>query len=855
MNRNLKKSEVFESSHLVILMSFTLFCAMLIAESLLLGWEKWALMLIAVEVVSAWVIHIQGVFSDDMRLNLYTVFMMLTFFFYGIHETSTLDLATVISALIMLYTMTGLKKYILFCQITYFITLSYDLMSAAGNGTVYDSLEISRIMLHIAMIFMIGWFARVVIDRWTSVLNRSHEEIKELSDATERLNDFLANVSHEIRTPVNAIIGLSGVCLEKEDREDIRSDMKAVLEAGRKVADQISDILDYSEIDSNKLTNNCEDYMITSVLNDIVTRIRPEKDPDIELIIDVEPSIPAVMNTDVGKLKKILMHLIQNGLKYTKDGGVYVRLYHLPQEYGINLCIEVSDTGMGMDEEELEHIFEGFYQGDSGRTRSSSGLGLGLSIVEGFVASLGGFMSVESKPDVGTHVRVSIPQKVVEEGGCMSISNRDRLCLGAFLRFEKYPNPRVREYYDTMVRNIVCGFGVQMHRVENSDNLKKLDESVKLTHLFVAEEEYNSAPDYIEKLAHKMIVTIVSNSDFKLPKNSKVTVLEKPFYCVPVAAVLNRQFGEADENDLKLRLNGVRALVVDDESMNLVVARGVFKGYGMVTETVNSGYEAIEACRNEHFDVIFMDHMMPGMDGVETMKRIRSDKGTPNAGTPIIALTANAISTAREMFMAEGFDGFVSKPIELIELERALKKVLPESMISYENPADMDKGIPVSDDVTDSYGSVAQDDNTGDMEHQLRSVGIDVDNGRHYCNDDEEFYKSLLMQFASEAPEKLQRIERSFAENDFKNYEIYVHALKSTSKMIGAIQLSKMAKSLEDMAVAGGTDISDRMHKDLVLLYETTVKTIKTALGDDMQSDAMGADGDDDDGIFEFDPS
>ena len=165
MNRNLKKSEVFESSHLVILMSFTLFCAMLIAESLLLGWEKWALMLIAVEVVSAWVIHIQGVFSDDMRLNLYTVFMMLTFFFYGIHETSTLDLATVISALLMLYTMTGLKKYILFCQITYFITLSYDLMSAAGNGTVYDSLEISRIMLHIAMIFMIGWFARTIIDR------------------------------------------------------------------------------------------------------------------------------------------------------------------------------------------------------------------------------------------------------------------------------------------------------------------------------------------------------------------------------------------------------------------------------------------------------------------------------------------------------------------------------------------------------------------------------------------------------------------------------------------------------------------------------------------------------------------
>ncbi len=853
MKQDRKKLDLFESSHLMILLSFTLFCVMLIGEAILMGWEVWAVILIFSELIVCWCLHIQEKLPADFRLLIYTTLTLLAYFFYGVHETSAFDDAVVISALMMLYTMTGQKRFILACQITYYVVFIYDIVVMINRGREFDNLEISRIMLHIVMVLMVGWFARVVIDKWTSVLNKSHEEIKELSEATERLNDFLANVSHEIRTPVNAVIGLSGVCLEKEDREDIRKDMMAVQEAGRKVADQISDILDYSEIDSKKLTTNCEDYMITSVLNDIVARIRPEKDPDIELIIDVEPSIPAVMNTDVGKLKKILMHLIQNGLKYTREGGVYVRLYHIPQEYGINLCIEVSDTGMGMSKEELEHVFEGFYQGDSGRTRSSSGLGLGLSIVEGFVSALGGFMSVASEEDSGTTVRVSIPQKVVDEAGCMSLNNRDRLCLGAFLRFEKYQNPRVREYYDNMVRDIVYGLGVQMHRVENPDNLKKLDESLKLSHLFVSEEEYDSAREYIEKLAKRVTVIVVADTGFTLPAGSRATIMEKPFFCVPVATVLNREAGSVDEDSLKMRLEGVRALVVDDESMNLVVARGIFKGYGMITETVSSGYEAIEMCRSNTYDLIFMDHMMPGMDGVETMKRIRSDKTTMNKDTPVIALTANAISTAREMFMAEGFDGFVSKPIELIELERAIKKVIPESKISYvEHPSTAYREEEIADLDRDD-GTLPEDNDN--MEKVFSKSGIDVEQGLHYCNEDEEFYKTLLKQFVNDAPEKSDRIKRYYKDGNFKEYEIYVHALKSTSKMIGAMQLSDVAKVLENHASAGGERITDDMQRDLMALYDTTVKTIRDALGmDEEVPEGAGDTASEDEDIFEFDP-
>ncbi|MBR5089893.1 MAG: hybrid sensor histidine kinase/response regulator, partial [Ruminiclostridium sp.] len=531
---------------------------------------------------------------DNQRLWIYSILMMCTYFFYGSHTTSVYDLATVMSAVIIIFTMTGKKGLIILCQITYYLTLGYGVTALALEGYEFDSLAISRTVLHAAMITMIGWIARIIIDKWYQVLNRSNEEIDQLTEATERLNDFLANVSHELRTPINAVVGLSGICIDNETNPELLENMKSVREAGRRVADQISDILDYSEIDRRKLAVNEEDYMLASVLNDLVNEIRPSKPHDIELVIDVDPAIPSVMCTDISKLKKILRHLIMNGLKYTHEGGVYVRISAITEEYGVNLFIEVTDTGIGMTEEETEKVLDRFYQANSSRTRSSGGLGLGMAIVSGFVASLGGFMTLTSAPGAGTTVHVSLPQKVMDPTSCMSVIHRENLCLGAFLHFEKFPHPIVREYYNFMVRNIVNGLGVQMHRVDNIENLKKLISSVELSHLFVGDEEYRTDPALMEELAKKMFVVVVANDDFVLPKNSKVRIMEKPFYCFPVAMILNMERNADNDDDLNMFCRGVHALVVDDEPMNLTVAKSIFKRYGMKVSTASSGHEAIQ---------------------------------------------------------------------------------------------------------------------------------------------------------------------------------------------------------------------------------------------------------------------
>ena len=845
MTTNSERNELFESSHLTLLISYTIFSAILIGESLLMGWEKWVLFLIAAGVVISWILHIRHNTPGQVRIWIYAVLMMGTFFFYGTHLTSTFDLAVVASAIIMLYTMTGIKSLITLCQFTYFGTMAYELVSMAAAHEEFDALIITRSILHLCMVFFIGKFAKTIIDKWMQVLNKSKDEVVQLKEATEKLNDFLANVSHELRTPVNAIIGLSTICIEKSRNRAVEGDMIAVRNAGRRVAEQISDILDYSEIDRHKAVRNNEDYMLSSVLHDLVTEIKQYKSKEVELIIDVDPALPAVMNSDVSKLKKILKALISNGLKYTQKGGVYVRISAEEQDYGVNLCIEVTDTGIGMSEYELEKVYESFYQADSSRTRTGNGLGLGLAIVSGFVSLLGGFMTIDSKPDAGTTVHVSIPQKVVDPVSCMSVANPDKLCLGAFLHFEKYENPAVRDYYNAMVLNIVHGLGVQMHRVNNSSNLKLLRDNVHLTHLFVGEEEYLDNSELLEELGRDMVVAVVANDDLVLPKDSRVRILEKPFYCFPVVSVLNSRIGDSEASVKKMRCDGVRALVVDDESMNLVVAKSIFARYGMEVSTVTSGQESIDICREKVFDIIFMDHMMSGMDGVEAMKRIRTDVSGLNTTIPIVALTANAMSSAKQMFLSEGFDGFVSKPVETDELERVLKTVLPKKFVTY------DDGTASDDDDYDAY----LDDTTAhipapvlevNMLDRLKGAGFDTAAGLKYSGDDEEFYKTLLIQFASESGVKMSSMNKYYEARDWHNYEILVHALKSTAKMIGAGGLSEEGKELEFAAKKEDAEFIISHHDRMISDYTSLSAFIGSLLESEMGSQ--------DDDVLEFAP-
>ena len=818
-----KRSNQF--SHLLILISYSVLAAALTGETFLLGWEKWPLVPIIFCVLLSWFLHISKTLTDIQRLWVYTLTMMGAFLFYGVHPTSTYDIAIITAIVIMLYTTSGETKLILTAVITYYITMAFDIVEMFKSGAVWDGLAITRTVFHIFMVTMAGWLGRAIIRQWAALFRQSDEQISDLNEATRRMNFFMANLSHELRTPLNAILGITDGILDKEDDESLRSDMEAILAAGQRIERQTDDILDFSELATDGLAVNAGPCVLSSVLNDIASMLRPVMPGALELVIDVDPMIPAVLVTDSDKLKRILWHLISNGLKFSKEGGVYVRITSVRQSYGINLLLEVTDTGVGMTEEELESIFRQFYQADSGRSVRSGGLGIGLSIVNGFVSALGGFMTIKSRIGEGTTVNVSLPMEVEDESPCMVMEASRNVVLGGYLNFLKYPDPRVREYYNSMVRNIVLGLGTTLHRVDNPEDLRKLEDSLALTHLFVGEAEYRRDPALIEALAKKMIVAVIAHDDTVLPPDSRAILMQKPFYCFPVINILNMSPQEERRPEEKMLCPGVRALVVDDEPMNLHVAAAILQRFGMRVMTVSSGPEAVKLCAETVFDIIFMDHMMPNMDGLETMRQIHMMSGGKNSFIPIVMLTANTLSTARDMFFRAGVDGFVGKPIEKIELERVLKRVLPASAIRYESLDKAPKTEQGAAPEAETKASAAEGINS------LEAYGVEVSKGLHYCQDDEAFYLELLAQYASEVPSRTEELSQFFSSGDYEGYEIVVHALKSTSKMIGADALSETARQLEEAAKKSDEEQIRALHPGLIEAYKSLAKGIGALQG------------------------
>ncbi|MCH5256503.1 MAG: response regulator [Lachnospiraceae bacterium] len=846
------EQEKQKAVHLMILIFNTVFIAILAVGAIYFKLDMWASVLFFIGLITSWFVHIMGKIPESIRLWMYIILAMLAYSYFGIYEMGLFDLASVIMILILICTATEEYAFVRLCAFTYLLTMIYKI------NVVYDSIldlqteDIIRILCNIALVFAGERLAETILQRRRKERERADERITRLEEANRSVEDFLTNVSHELRTPINAVTGITTVMLKNEEDTEKKKDILSIQMAGNRLFSQIEDILDYTEIDTGRIIVSEENYMIFSIINDIIVENHLTKwDKDMELIFDIDAGIPSVLLGDGRKIKKIIKHLIDNAVKFTKKGGVYVRVYALQKNYGINLCIRVSDTGIGMTEEEMERITEKFVQANGGRNRKVGGLGLGLSIVYGMVSAMNGFIRLESEDGRGTTVSVSIPQKVVDAAPSMEVQNRDELCIALYLKPEKYEIPEIRDYYNATITHLVQGLDLTVHRVFDSEELKKLIGMYQLTHLVIGKEEYEENASYFEKTDNDMEIVVVADDDFVPEENSRINFMRKPFYCLPIVNVLNAKTSfvvDEFERDKNMLCPGVRVLVVDDEPMNLMVAEGIFKDYQMRVRTAEGGIAAIEICKKEDFDLIFLDHMMPEMDGVETLKRLRKIQTDAGKTYTIIAFTANAVSGAREMFLQEGFDEFISKPIEDHELRRLLKKVLPKNSIIYaegngnkkshieEYGENMENAAAGHTDAGSDSGQKPVFNNVTEQDKftRLNEMGFHTMTGLQYCRGDREFYEAVLIKYAKDAEHKITDIDASFRGDDIKNYQIMVHALKSSSRMVGAGVLSEMAKDLEDAAKNQDLAYIKENHNGLIDKYRETVQNILDVLEPDI---------------------
>ncbi|MBR4096329.1 MAG: response regulator, partial [Oscillospiraceae bacterium] len=635
---------------------------------------------------------------------------------------------------------------------------------------------------------------------------------KQLESASSAKSDFLANMSHEIRTPMNAIIGMCELILREQDvSESVRDNCFNIQSSSRSLLSIINDILDFSKIESGKMELIEAEFNIASMLNDVINMTMTRKgQKKIEVMVHADPDIPCGLIGDEVRIRQIMINLMTNAIKFTDEGAVTLNVSFSRQDYGVNLRIAVEDSGIGITEENLEKLFDSFQQVDTKKNRTIEGTGLGLAISKRLVTKMGGFINVSSVYGEGSVFSFVIPLKVSDNKPFISVNNPEKLNAAVYIDFSKFKLVSIERQYMSLMNEMSHQLQVKMQHTHDFDTLKKMIDTNRITHCFIGKEEYIAHKDYFIDVAKRVNVTIVQDMLNSVQVPTEIKCVFKPFYTMSAAAALNNEsittnLSERRGSTTSFSAPKARVLIVDDNLINLKVAVGLMRPYNMQLMTVDSGKAAIAMLRSQDFDIVFMDHMMPEMDGVEATKLIREMEGDYFKKLPIIALTANAVNGVREMFIESGLNDFIAKPIELSALDRVLKTWLPHEYIM----------APIST----NYGKNDRRKNNRKKEYSDSGL-ISVSKGMGYTGGVEDAYYEILEVYVRKGAEKRIQINSYMEAEDWKNYIIEVHALKSTSLSIGAVELSELAKKLELAGKAGDYDTITKENDALSELYE-----------------------------------
>ncbi len=516
-------------------------------------------------------------------------------------------------------------------------------------------------------------------------LHQKNQELEAARNAVEKAENardiFLANMSHELRTPINTILGLNELILRESQEEAVKEYARDIRQAGNILLALVSDILDFSKLEADKMELTEGIYDVSSLLNDLINSISlQQRRKKLDLVLKIAQDIPYKLFGDEIHIRQIIGNLLSNAVRYTEKGRITLHLsWKEVSKDVIEIFVIVKDTGIGIKEEDIPKLFRAFQRMDSTVRSKDDRTGLGLAITQRLIEMMGGKLEVQSVYGKGSAFSFKILQKVV-----------DREPLGDF----------EKQYRESL----------------------------------------RSIEDYHEK------------------------------FIAPMG----------------------RILIVDDNAMNLAVAQGLLKGTRLQIDVAASGEECLELIKRKTYHLICMDHMMPVMDGVQTLHAIRALEGNPSRDIPVIALTANAVAGARDLYLKEGFQDYLTKPIDADKFENMLIEYLPDNVVYLTNSREISEELET------------QDAEEFDIrESQLYLMGFNLRNGLRYMGGDKTLYGKVLHDFHSILQEKETALKDFLQKGDMPGYTIIVHSLKGNARNVGADDLADEAFELEKMAKAG----------------------------------------------------
>lgn len=531
----------------------------------------------------------------------------------------------------------------------------------------------------------------------TKIIEQNHlmkRLVLQTEDANRAKTNFVSNMSHEIRTPMNSIVGITEILLRSRHSPKEQEYLLNIQSSGRVLLTIINDVLDCSKMEAGKMQLFDEPYDTCSLFHDL--RISMENrigHSGLELIYDIDQDIPCKLKGDMGRIRQVIINLVNNAIKYTEKGSVRFSV-HVRQKNTdkVMLYYEVADTGIGIRKEDQKILFDAFQRVEMDRNRYVEGTGLGLTISQNLVNMMGGVIEVESEYGKGSRFFFTIEQTIID------------------------PTP-------------------------------------------VSAVNYNGQKD---------------------------NVTEKEAECLFIAPEAH-------------------ILLVDDNELNLVVAKELLKPLRMQIDTAENGLQAVKMVRGSQYDLVLMDHMMPVMDGIEAAKAIRALPEDKYQKLPIIALTANAMVDARKEFLNAGMNGFVAKPIDFARICNQLKLWLPKDLVR-DVPKEEAKKL-LADDLSDR-----------EIQPEDPQMGFSFEEGVKHCGSKAALMKTIRI-FYRTIDSKANKIGQCLKEGLISDYAIEVHALKSSALLIGAVPLSEAAKELEDYGKQGKTEVLEEKTPDVLTLY------------------------------------